>query len=86
MAWFSHVMMVVEKIQEMKLSQLIAPTCFISMSFVSCTDNANRDDNNINNHPALDTVNIKPDTIKNFPLPLPDSTLKATDTVAQNVE
>ena len=67
----------------MKFYQLIATTAFSCLLFVSCTDNANREDNDLNNHPALDTVNIQPDTI-NYPGPNPDSTLKPTDTVAQN--
>ena len=70
----------------MKFYQLIVTAAFTCLLLISCTDNANRDDNNLNNHPALDTVNYAPDTIKNFPLPGPDSTLKATDTIAQNVK
>ena len=68
----------------MKSYQLIASLTFVCLSLISCTGNANSDDNHLNNHPALDTVNFAPDTIKNFPLPGPDSTLKATDTIAQN--
>jgi len=67
----------------MKLDQLIATAGFVCLSLFSCTDNANKEDNNLNKSPALDTVNIKADTIKNFPVPLPDSTFKSTDTIAQ---
>lgn len=42
-----------------------------------------REDNDLSNHPALDTVNVQPDTI-NYPGPNPDSTLNPTDTVIQN--
>ena len=49
---------------------------------VSCSGNSNKNDDQLMNHPAADTVSI-PDTIKNFPIPV-DSTIKSTDTVAVN--
>jgi hypothetical protein len=76
----------IEKILKMKLYQLIALTGFLSLSLVSCVDNANREDNNLNNNsPALDTVNIKADTSENNPLVHPDSTIRSTDTLAENI-
>lgn len=69
----------------MKLYQLIALTGLLYLSLISCTDNANREDNNLNNNsPALDTINIKADTIKNIPVPHPDSIIRSTDTLTQN--
>ena len=58
----------------------IAITC---LTMAGCTDSANREDNNLNNSPALDTVDIKQDTINNFPLPLHDSTINSTDSIAK---
>ena len=67
----------------MVLHQLIAPAGMLCLAFVSCTANMNREKNNINNnHPALDTINVKADTIKNTPIPYPDSIIRSHDTLA----
>jgi len=64
----------------MKLYQLIARSCIACVILNSCSGNTS--DDHLNNHPAADTVAI-PDTIKNFPISIPDS-LNAGDTLALN--
>ena len=62
----------------------LAVTAIITCSIAfSCTGSDNQDDKNLNNDPALDTVDIKQDTTNNFPLPLPDSTIHSLDSVAK---
>ncbi len=67
---------------KVKTTQLIFLTLAF-LSLVACTDTANKEDNNLNNNPALDTVDIKIDTINNFPIPLPDSAILSTDSIAR---
>jgi hypothetical protein len=68
------------KINAILLISTIAICCLL---FTGCTDSNNREDNKLKNNPALDTVDIKQDTTNNFPLPLPDSTINSTDSIAK---
>jgi hypothetical protein len=65
----------------MKSYQLIASKGIVISIHASCSDN-NNNGSDLNNHPAADTVSI-PDPVKNGALPVPDSILKSTDTVAK---
>ncbi|MES2649975.1 MAG: hypothetical protein V4717_24070 [Bacteroidota bacterium] len=83
MAWFSHVLIQLNGRMKTNGALLILTMTMTLFSVLACTNSANKEDNNINNNPALDTVDIKEDTTNNFPIPLPDSTIHVSDSIAK---
>lgn len=64
----------------MKPHNIIIIAIAITVGLFGCA-NVNDDEEMEQNDPALDTIDIHPDTLNTFPVPIPDSALISNDTI-----